>query len=57
MGPILEVIRRPIMKGKAFTEEQMAFALQQAESGVAVVDNLPKNGHQRSDVLPMEKEI
>jgi putative transposase len=26
------------MKGKAFTEEQIAFALQQAESGVAVVE-------------------
>jgi putative transposase len=26
------------MKGKAFTEEQIAFALRQAESGVAVVE-------------------
>jgi putative transposase len=26
------------MKGKSFTEEQIAFALQQAESGVPVVE-------------------
>jgi putative transposase len=33
-----EVGRSPIMKGKRFTEEQIAFALRQAESGVPVVE-------------------
>ena len=37
-GHYFEVGRSPIMKGKRFTEEQIAFALRQAESGVPVVE-------------------
>ena len=36
-GHYFEVGRSPIMKGKRFTEEQIAFALRHAENGVPVV--------------------
>jgi putative transposase len=37
-GHYFEVGSSPIMKGKRFTEEQIAFALRQAESDVPVVE-------------------
>ena len=37
-GYYFEVGKSPIMKDKRFTEEQIAFALRQAESGVPVVE-------------------
>ena len=37
-GHYFEVGRSPIMKGKRFTEEQIAFALRQGENGMPVVE-------------------
>ena len=36
--------RRPEMRGKRFTEEQIAFALKQAETGVSVAEVCRKMG-------------
>ena len=38
MNAILKSERRPIIKGKRFIEEQIGFAMHQAESEVPVVD-------------------
>ena len=38
MDAILKSERRPIIKGKRFIEEQIGFAMHQAESEVPVVD-------------------
>lgn len=45
------------MKKSRFTEEQITFAMRQAEGGVPSGDDLPEAGHQQTDVLPVETEV
>ena len=44
------------MKQKRYSDEQIAFALRQAESGTAVAD-LPQAGRVGADLLPMEESV
>ena len=45
------------MKKSKFTEEQIAYALRQVESGTPAGRCLPAAGRQRSDVLHLEEEV
>ena len=45
------------MKRSKFSEEQVAYALRQAESGTAVGGCLPAAGGERGDVLRLEEEV
>ena len=45
------------MKKSQFTDQQIAFAVQQAEAGVAVEEVCRKLGDQPADVLPLEEEV
>jgi putative transposase len=44
------------MKRSKFTEQQIAFALQQAESGTQVAD-MPQDGHLGSGILSLEATL
>ncbi len=45
------------MKQRRFTEEQKAFALREADSGVPISEILRKLGDIRGDVLSVEEEV
>ena len=45
------------MKKSKFSEEQMAYALRQVESGDAAGRRLPADRGQRSDLLHLEEEV
>ena len=45
------------MKKSKFTEEQIAYALRQVESGHPAGGRLPAAGRQRSHVLHLEEEV
>ena len=45
------------MKKSKFTEEQIAFALRQAESGTTVAEVCRKIGHRRGHLLQLEEEV
>ena len=45
------------MKKTRHTEEQIAFALKQAETGTAVAEVIRADGDLRADVLPLEEGI
>jgi len=45
------------MKRSKFPEQQIMFALKQAETGVAVAEVCRKKGHKRGDVLQLEEEV
>ena len=45
------------MKGSKFTEEQIAFALKQAEAGITVAEVCRKLGVSEEHVLQLEEEV
>lgn len=45
------------MKTIRYTEEQMAFALRQAELGTPGRRNRPQDGGERTDVLPLGEAV
>lgn len=45
------------MKKSRFTEQQIAFALQQAETGTSVEEVLSQARRQPSDVFPLEEGL
>ena len=45
------------MKKSRFTEEQIAFALKQAETGTPVAEVAAPDGHHRADILPLEEAL
>jgi hypothetical protein len=45
------------MKKSKFTEQQIAFALRQAETGTKVKEIIRQMGDHRTDVLPLEAKV
>jgi hypothetical protein len=45
------------MKRSKFSEEQIAYALRQAEGGTPAADVCRQIGGQRGDLLPLEEEV
>ncbi len=45
------------MKKTKYTEEQIAFALKQAETGTPVQEVIRKMGNFRADLLQLEEEV
>jgi len=45
------------MKRSRFTDQQIVFALQQAEQGRQVAEVTRKMGHLRAGLLPLEEEV
>ena len=45
------------MKKTRFTDEQIAFALRQAETGTPVQEVIRKMGDIRTDLLPLEEAL
>jgi hypothetical protein len=45
------------MRKSRFTEEQIAFALKQAETGTPVAEVIRRNGRFGADLLPVEEAL
>ncbi|TNM64370.1 transposase [Deinococcus radiopugnans ATCC 19172] len=49
--------RRPTMRGKRYTEEQIAFALKQAETGISIAEVCRKMGIAESTFFNWKKKF